>query len=167
MRAAPGLRFAALALILVFHAAGVIAAARASVGLTTQFNVAEHLAADADENVIAFLKSQGITAGYASYWAAFRLAFLSGEAVTFSAALPPRDDLDWTPFYDRYPPYRAAADAAPPVFVTANTPALDAELIGLFAQAGVTCSAETIGPYTVFYAFDRPEAVPRPPFAFR
>lgn len=161
-----GLRFAALALILVFHAAGVVAAARGPVGLTTQFNVAEHLPADADEDVIAFLKSQGIAAGYASYWAAFRLAFLSGEAVTFSAALPPRDDLDWTPFYDRYAPYRAAADAAPPVFVTANTPALDAELARLFAGAGLTWQTEHIGPYTVFYAFDRPDAVPRPPFAF-
>ena len=166
MRAAPGLRFAALALIVVFHAAGVIAAARGPVGLTTQFNVAEHIPAEYDEDVIAFLRSQGITAGYASYWAAFRLAFLSGEAVTFSAALPPRDDLDWTPFYDRYAPYRAAADAAPPAFVTANTPALNAELERLFAEAGVTFSTEIIGPYTVFYAFDRPEAVPRPPFTF-
>lgn len=160
------LRLAALVLILGFHAAGVLAAANGAVGLTTQFNVAEHIPSDSDADVIAFLEEHGISAGYASYWAAFRLAFLSGEAVTLSAALPPRDDLDWTPFYDRYPPYRAAADAALPAYVTANTPLLDAELERLFAGAGVTYSVESIGPYTVFYAFDDPDSVPRPPFSF-
>lgn len=135
-------------------------------GLTTQFNVVEHLPADSDAELINFLRAHELTAGYSSYWAAFRLAFLSGGDITFSAALPPRDDLDWTPFYERIPAFRAAADAAPPVFLTANTPALDAELARIFSEAGVTYSTVNIGVYRVYYAFEPMDAVPRPPFTF-
>lgn len=160
------LKAALVGMLVAFHAAGLATAARGPFGLTTQFNTAEHLPADYDAAVLAFLRGHSITTGYASYWAAFRLAFLSEEIVTFSAALPPRDDLEWTPFYERYPPYRAAAAAAPPVFLTANTPALDVALERLFADAGVTYSVERIGPYRVYYAFEPADAVPRPPFAF-
>jgi 4-amino-4-deoxy-L-arabinose transferase-like glycosyltransferase len=155
-----------VALVLGTHAAGQIAAAQGPLGITTQFNVVEHIPADSDDDLIAFLREAGITAGYAGYWSAFRLAFLSGGELTFSAALPPRDDLDWTPFYERIPAFRAAADAAPPAFLTANTPVVDAELARLFAEAGVTYAVEAIGMYRVYFDFAPADAVPRPPLAF-
>lgn len=156
-----------VALVLGAHAAGQIIAARGPVGLTIQFNVAEHLPAANDAELIDFLRARGLTTGYTSYWAAFRLAFLSGGDITFSAALPPRDDLEWTPFYERLPAFRAAADAAPPAFLTANTPALDAELVRIFSEADVTYSSEAIGVYRIYYAFEPASAAPRPPFTFQ
>ncbi|HYO87002.1 MAG TPA: hypothetical protein VER79_00020 [Candidatus Limnocylindrales bacterium] len=171
VRTRGGLRSAAalgvVALVLGYHAAGQIAAAQGPQGITTQFNVAEHIPVGYDDALIEFLRDHDLAAGYASYWSAFRLAFLSGGDVTFSAALPPRDDLDWTPFYERIPAYRAAADAAPPVFLTAGTPAVDAELERIFAEAGVTYSVQVIGPYRVYFGFAPPERMPRPPLAFR
>ena len=156
----------AVAVVLSTHAIGQITAARGPVGLTTQFNVAEHIEAGYDEAVIAFLNERGLTHGYSSYWPAFRLAFLSGETVLLSPTLPPRDDLDWTPFYERIPAWRTAADAAPPLFVTANTPLLDAALERLFTEAGVTWQTESIGPYRIFYDFNPAALTPRPPFEF-
>jgi hypothetical protein len=155
-----------VALVLIYHGAGQISAARGKVGLTTQFNVAEHIPANHDEDLIAFLREAGIASGYASYWSAFRLAFLSGGEITFSAALPPRDDLAWTPYYERIPQFRTAADAASPVFLTAGTPVVDAELERIFSEAGVTYSVEAIGVYRVYFGFAPVDAVPRPPLAF-
>jgi len=153
-------------LVLAFHATGVMVAVRGPVGMTTQFALNTHIESASDPALNAFLQAHDLKAGYTTHWIAFRLAFLSGETLQFSAALPYKVDLSYSPLDERYPPYRAAADAAPPVFLTANTPALDAELERIFARAGVTYVFESIGPYRVYYGFDRPEAVPRPPFDF-
>jgi hypothetical protein len=129
---------------------GTITAIRTS-GLTTQIDPITEFSNTYDQAVIAFLREHG-SYGYATYWAAYRLDFLSGESVILSATLPYKADLIYFDT-DRYPAYTEAVNAAPrPVFVTANHPALDARLIKQFAATGVeSWKKETIGPYTVFY----------------
>lgn len=153
-------------MVVVFHGLGQVVAVRGPVGMTTQFALNTHIESSSDQTLIDFLGNHELKSGYTTHWVAFRLAFLSDEELQFSSSLPYKADLSYARHDERYPPYRAAADAAPPVFLTANTPALDVALERLFADAGVTYSVERIGPYRVYYAFEPADAVPRPPFAF-
>jgi uncharacterized membrane protein len=149
----------------LYFTAGVIAAAAAPPGLTTQFNLIEHLPNEDDAALIAFLDEQGITAGYSSYWIAFRIAFLSGERIVFDPVLPPKPDLAWTPFYRRYPPYAERAAAAErSAYVTANVPEVEAALEAWFAGQGITYRRTTIGIYVVYHDFA--PRIPRPPLPF-
>jgi 4-amino-4-deoxy-L-arabinose transferase-like glycosyltransferase len=160
----------ALAVILtgalaLYFTAGVIAAAAAPPGLTTQFNLIEHLPNEDDAALIAFLDEQGITAGYSSYWIAFRIAFLSGERIVFDPVLPPKPDLAWTPFYRRYPPYTERAAAAErSAYVTANVPEVETALEAWFAGQGIAYRRTTIGIYVVYHDFA--PRIPRPPLPF-
>lgn len=136
-------------------------------GLTTQFNLTEHLPNEEDGALMAFLEDNDLTRGYASYWISFRLAFLSGERLQLSAALPPKADLVWTPFYERYPPYRdAAASAERIAYITANIAEVEAGLSAWFAESDVTYQRTQIGIYTVFHDFAPAESAPRPPVPF-
>lgn len=159
---------ALLGLVLVYFAAGqVYAASNNPPGITTQFNLITHIPNDDDDALIAFLIDQDLTHGYTNYWIAFRLAFLSQERVQYSATLPDKPDLTYTPFYERYPPYRAAADGAGRIgYITANVPEIEQELEGLFVSAGVRFERAEIGPFVIFYDFSPAEAVPRPPLPF-
>lgn len=151
--------------IAVYFAVGVITALSAPPGLTTQFNLVEHLPNDDDEALIAFLDEQGITAGYSSYWIAFRIAFLSGEQIVFDPVLPPKPDLTWTPYYQRYPAYGLrAAGAERSAYVTANVPEVEAALEGWFAEMGIAYRRTEIGIFVVYDDFA--PTVPRPPLPF-
>jgi 4-amino-4-deoxy-L-arabinose transferase-like glycosyltransferase len=132
------------------NALGTITALRTT-GLTTQIDAITEFSNTYDQAVIAFLREHG-RYGYATYWVAYRLDFLSGESVILSASLPYKADMLYFDT-DRYPAYTEAVNAASrPVFVTANHPALDAGLIKQFAATGVeSWKKEAIGPYTVFY----------------
>lgn len=57
-----------------------------------------------DARLVAALAERGIRFATADYWAAYRLTFLARERVTF---------VPTNVSEDRYPPYRAAFDAAP------------------------------------------------------
>ncbi len=159
---------ALLGLVLAYFAAGqVYAASNNPPGITTQFNPITHIPNNYDEALIAFLIDHDLTYGYTNYWIAFRLAFLSGEQVQYSATLPDKPDLTYTPYYERYPPYRAAADGAERIgYITANVPEIEQELERLFVSAGVRFERAEIGPFVVFYDFSPAEAVPRPPLPF-
>lgn len=149
----------------LYFTAGVIAAAATPPGLTTQFNLVEHLPNDDDAALIAFLDAQGITAGYSNYWIAFRIAFLSGERIVFDPVLPPKPDLAWTPFYQRYPPYgQRAAAAERSAYVTANVPEVATALEAWFAAQGIAYRRTEVGIYTVYHDFA--PVVPRPPLPF-
>jgi hypothetical protein len=160
------LKTALLAVVLAYFAAGQISAAATNPpGLTTQFNLINHIPHEHDDELIAFLDEQNLYTGYTNYWISFRLAFLSGERMLYSATLPEKPDLSYTPFYERYLPYRAAADAAERVaFITANVPEVDLALEALFERADVTYETAQTGAYRVYYDFEPQERTPRPPF---
>jgi 4-amino-4-deoxy-L-arabinose transferase-like glycosyltransferase len=162
------LRVVLVALLLGYHAAGVITAVATNPpGMTTQFNLETHLPNDDDAALISFLDEHGLTHGYTNYWVAFRLAFLSGDRLQYRAVLPYKTDLSYTPFDERYAPYREATDAAPDdqiAYVTANVASVKARLEAIFAERGVTYQYAPVGIYHVYYDFA--PAAPRPPLAF-
>lgn len=133
-------------------------------GLTTQFNLETHIPNTDDAALIAFLDEYGLYRGYTNYWISFRLAFLSGDRLQYSAVLPYKTDLSYTPFDDRYKPYRKAADTAPDAqiaYVTANVAAVKDRLEALFAEQGIAYQYAQVGVYHIYYGF-QPQA-PRPP----
>jgi len=115
--------------------------------------------------LIAFLDAEEITAGYSNYWIAFRIAFLSGERIVFDPVLPPKPDLLWTPFYQRYPPYGARVSAAQSIaYVTANVPEVEIALEAWFRDRGTTYRRTEVGIYVVYHDFA--PGPPRPPLPF-
>jgi hypothetical protein len=154
--------------VLVYFAAGQINATTTNPpGLTTQFNLVTHIPNDDDDELITFLDEHQLYSGYTNYWISFRLAFLSSERMQYSAALPYKPDLSYTPLDERYPPYRVAADSAERIaYITANVPEVEAELEALFAESGVTFQSAQVGPYRIYYGFTPPNRAPRPPLPF-
>ncbi|MBE0690207.1 MAG: hypothetical protein IH587_08825, partial [Anaerolineae bacterium] len=159
---------AALAAVpILYFAAGQIVAAGTTPGFTTQFVAQTHLPNTDDARLIAWLDENEIRHGYTTYWLSFRLAFLSSERLQFSAALPDKSSLDYTPAFERYPPYRAATDSAERIAYlvpSVNIPELDAALIGWFGEQHVTFQSAQIGDYRIYYDFH--PFVPRPPLPF-
>ena len=155
-----------VAAVLIYFAFGQISASATNPpGLTTQFNLINHIPNDYDDDLIAFLDEHQLYNGYTNYWVSFRLAFLSAERMQYSATLPDKPDLSYTTFYERYLPYRTASDAAERVaFITANVPEVEAALEELFLEADVIYESAQVGPYRIYYDFAPPERVPRPPF---
>lgn len=155
-----------VALLIGYYAAGQISAATTNPpGLTTQFNLDTHIPNDDDEALIAFLTERELYHGYTNYWISFRLAFLSGERLQYSATLPYKPDLSYTPLDERYPPYRVASDnAARIAYVTANIDEVRARLETIFDEAGVGYQRAQVGIYWVYYDFD--SEPPRPPLDF-
>ncbi|MCC6614641.1 MAG: glycosyltransferase family 39 protein [Anaerolineae bacterium] len=155
------------ALPLTYFAAGQIVAASTPPGFTTQFVAQTHVPNTDDARLIEWLDEHDIEHGYTTYWQSFRLAFLSGERLQFSAALPDKSSLDYTPAFERYPPYRAATDSAERIaYLIPNVliPELDAALVAWFDDLGLTFQSEQIGPYKIYYDFG--PSLPRPPFPF-
>jgi hypothetical protein len=153
-----------VALVLSYHAAGQIAAARSELGFTTQFVAQTHLPNADDQALIDFMRARGLRHGFTTYWVSFRIAFLSGEEIQMSAALPDKSDLAYTPAFDRYPPYRRATDLSEQIaYVTANVPELDAQLLAWFAEESITYQVAQVGIYRVYHDFN--PRIPRPPHA--
>lgn len=120
-------------------------------GLTPQFAAETDIPNDYDQQVIDFLREHEQQTGYATYWVAYRLAFLSHESVRLSPQLPYLSSLVFAA-NDRYPAYTAAADqAARPAYVTANLPALDAIIAQRLNDHAITFARQSIGPFTIFY----------------
>jgi hypothetical protein len=84
----------------------------------------------------AALEERGLTRGYADYWAAYPITYLSGEHIIVAPSIP----FDWRARTDRYPPYTRLVDA-------------DVESHGVFVLVDQRCSME---PYT--NALDRAAA---------
>jgi hypothetical protein len=143
-----------LVLVLAYHAAGQAAAASSPTGITTQFDLVSHLPNTHDTELIAFLDEQRIYHGYTNYWVAFRLAFLSGERMQFSAALPYKRDLSYNAADNRYRPYVEATERAERIaYITTSLPELDARLEATWAAQGVTYEETRIGLFHVYYDF--------------
>lgn len=148
--------YAALGGLLALQGAANLNAMAQPPGLTSQFDLVNHIPNDHDQALIDFLMANGGTRGFATYWITFRIAFLSGERIILDAWLPNKESLIYTAVDRRYPPYTEAALAAEhPVYVTANVPALDRILVEWFTANAVTYRIQQIGPYTVYYELSR------------
>jgi len=153
------------AIAVSYFGLGQITAISTPPGLTTQFNLTQHIANDHDAELIAFLEENDLTRGYAPYWISFRLAFLSGDELQYSAALPDKPNAEYRPMDERYPPYRAAADATTRfAIITAEQLGLDERVLSELEAAGVIFQTQTVGSYRVYYNFEPQSAAPRPPF---
>lgn len=156
------LPYLAIALIIAYHAAGQFAAMTTPAGITTQFDLASHISNDHDAELIAFLDENGLYNGYSNYWVTFRLAYLSGERMQYSAALPYKTNLDYNAADNRYPLYAQATESAARIAVIiTNLPELDTRLIANWQADGITYREHSIGAYHIYYDFD--PAPPRPP----
>jgi hypothetical protein len=114
-------------LVISYQAAGQIAAGASDSGFTAQFDTISHIDNDQDDALIAFLDAQGIRHGYTNYWVAYRLAFLTGERMQFSAAMPYKEDMSYNAADNRYKPYarataRAAQQGDPLATITTHLP---------------------------------------------
>jgi hypothetical protein len=142
----------ALTVLITFQAAGTLVAMTRYPGITSQFDLVNHIPNDDDQALIAFLKSHQGTRGFSTYWLTFRIAFLSQERVILDAWLPNKLSLIYTPVDRRYPPYtEAVSSALRPVYVTANVPALDTLISDGLAKRNITYDYQTIGPYHIYY----------------
>lgn len=150
------LPFAAVALVVGYQAAGQVTAVTTNPpGLTTQFDLISHIPNDHDAELLAFLDEHQLLNGYTNYWVAFRLAFLSGEQMQYSAALPYKADMSYNSADNRYKPYAAATEQAERVaFITTNLPELDARLETLFNEQGLTYQQAQIGLFHIYYDFE-------------
>lgn len=143
-------------LVVVYQAVGQIAAMTTPPGLTTQFDPISHVPNDHDAALIAFLDEHQLFYGYSNYWVAFRLAFLSGERMQYSSALPYKANLGYNAADNRYAPYQAAPENAERIaYITTNLPALDERLRDDFDSQGIGYQIERIGPFVIYYDFDR------------
>ncbi len=143
--------------VLAFNLVGTAQAALTNPpGITTQFEDITQVDHRYDAELIGFLREHGGTRGYANYWVAYPIAFLSGEEIALVPHLPYKADLRYTSRDDRYLPYtQAVAQAASVVYVTTNHPKLDMLLRDGFAGLGVTFRETQIGSYHVFYDLSR------------
>ncbi len=154
-----------VALVVGYQAVGQITAARSEPGLTTQFDPVSHLSHEYDEALLAFLEAHDLQHGYSNYWVAFRLAFLSGERMQYSSALPYKTDLSYNTADNRYKPLAEATESAARVaYITTNLPALDDVLRTWFAANNYEYQFAQVGPFNIYYDFN--PAHPRPPSRF-
>lgn len=146
--------FALVALLVAYHGLGQIVAARSQTGFTTQFDLISHIANDDDAALIDFLQENQLYNGHTNYWVAFRLAFLSGETLQYSASLPYKQNLSYNAADNRYQPYVDATKAAGRMaYITTNLPELDQRLEAAFDQQGITYAQTRIGAYHIYYDF--------------
>ena len=146
-----------LGVILAFNLAGTIQAAVANPpGITTQFEAITRVDHRYDTELMDFLRTHGGTRGYANYWVAYPIAFLSQEDIVLVPRLPYKADLRYTSRDDRYAPYGEWVEASSTaVYVTTNHPVLDGLLQEQFAALGVSYREVQIGSYHVFYDLSR------------
>jgi 4-amino-4-deoxy-L-arabinose transferase-like glycosyltransferase len=151
-----GMRFSRplLAILLMTNLIGMgLAIATQPPGITPQFDASTDLPNTDDDHILAFLKANNLTAGYATYWVAYRLDFLSSETLTLSPLVPYK-----YPYAqggpDRYPTYTDRVAQAPhPVLITANLPDLDSRLAAGLSSLQIRYDQQAIGTYRVYYNF--------------
>jgi 4-amino-4-deoxy-L-arabinose transferase-like glycosyltransferase len=146
-----------LGVVLAFNLAGTAQAAVANPpGITTQFEAITQVDHRYDAELIDFLRAHGGTRGYANYWVAYPIAFLSQEEIVLVPRLPYKADLRYTSRDNRYAPYGELVEASPTVvYVTTNHPMLDRLLRERFTALGVSFREVQIGSYHVFYDLSR------------
>jgi hypothetical protein len=129
-----------------------VQASRAAPGFTTQFDAETVFDHRRDAELVAFLEDHRASAGYATYWVAYPLAFLSRERLVYLPHLPYHSDFRYSARDDRYAPYRAVvAGEARPAYITARQPWLDEVVRSRLRARGVSFQETSIGDYRVFF----------------
>jgi hypothetical protein len=145
-----------VAFLLIFQLLGNGTAMAQPYGLTSQFDLVNHIDNRHDQPLLDFLREKNITRAFGTYWMTFRLAFLSQEQIIIDAWLPNKLSMLYTPIDRRYPPYTQAVIAAErPAYITANVPELEARIEDGLKRLEITYQKEQIGVYTVFYDLSR------------
>lgn len=154
-RFGPAMAAGALGLLLAFQAGTVVRLTQSGDGLQFQLNEELRIPARYDAPLIDFLTENGYTHGYASFWTAYRIAFLSHEKVIFDSILPYMAEQAGADA-NRYPPYvTEVAQAERVVWITQNFPALDRAVEAALAEADVRYRTRDFGPYRVYYDFSQ------------
>ncbi len=154
-----------LILLLLLHTLwGTLqAAGRFPPGITTQFYYPAQVDMRYLDDLEAFLRQQGETRGYGTYWVAYPLAFQSHEELIFTPRLPYHLDFRYTSRDNRYPPYNdIVAQAERVAYISTNNPDLDRYLREQFTSLGVTWQEARLGDFQVFYHLSqvvRPEQI--------
>ena len=143
-----------VALVLAFNLWGIIdGVSRNPPGLTTQFDPVTRIDHRSDNELIRFLIQNDERAGYANYWVAYPLAFLSAEELIFVPRLPYHVDMRYTPRDDRYSPYDERVEKSASVaYITTNHPDLDEVIRQGLTGLGVSFEETSIGSYHVFFS---------------
>lgn len=146
-----------LASVLLFNLVGTAKATLTNPpGITTQFEAITQVDHRHDAELMDFLKANGGARGYANYWVAYPIAFLSQEEIILIPRLPYKADLRYTIRDDRYAPYRRWVEDSPTaVYVTTHHPTLDGMLQERLRDLGVGYAETQIGDYHVFYDLSR------------
>jgi 4-amino-4-deoxy-L-arabinose transferase-like glycosyltransferase len=108
------------------------------------------------EDVVGYLRAQGVHAAYGPYWVAYEATFLSGESIVVAPFL------DW----DRYPDYTRRVQVARDVaYVFADPPdTVHRAFLERLRQSGKSYRVRRIGPYQVYTSPRRERLLPA--FAF-
>jgi hypothetical protein len=143
--------------VLAFNLVGTAQAALTNPpGITTQFEAITQVDHRYDGDLMDFLRTHGGTRGYANYWVAYPIAFLSDEEIVLVPRLPYKADLRYTPRDDRYEPYGGWVEDSPSVvYITTNHPVLDELLREQLRDLDVRYAEAQIGDYHVFYNLSR------------
>jgi 4-amino-4-deoxy-L-arabinose transferase-like glycosyltransferase len=144
--------------VLAFNLWGTIESAKRNPpGLTTQFDAVTQIDHSFDQQLIAFLENESEARGYANYWVAYPLAFLSQERLIYIPRLPYHLDFRYTNRDNRYQPYTQTVVTSPSAaYITTNHPELDNELRTLFRAHDVGWQEAHFGNYHVFYNLSDP-----------
>jgi hypothetical protein len=149
----------ALALgLVVFQGWGTVqCAVAAPPGITAQLAETMQISQRDVMAAAAFLKDNGETRGFTTYWLSYSLAFLSQEQVIYAARLPSQANMQFSAHDSLvYPAYTDMACQSPRVaYVTAHLPELDQRLRGGLTRLGVTFKENQIGDVHIIYALSR------------
>ena len=144
--------------LLLYNLGGIIQSVKTNPpGLTTQFDPVAQVDHSQMDELIDFLQTNDITAGYSNYWVSYPLAFLTQEEIIFVPRLPYHEDFRYNSRDDRYRPYTALVSSSSEVaYITTHHPELDKYLVDQFVDKEISWKQERIGDYTVYYQLSAP-----------
>lgn len=142
----------------LYNAGGIVnSVLRLPPGITTQIDAVARVDHRYLPELMEFLESEQIHAGYSNYWVSYPLAFMSDESQIFLPSLPYHPDFRYTTRDNRYEPYeKIVEEAAEIAYITTHHESLNDYLREHFAEEQVSWSEKMIGDYFVFYDLSRP-----------
>jgi hypothetical protein len=105
---------------------------------------------------LAALEQRGLRVGYADYWAAYPIMYLSGERIVLAPKLPHL----WGPATDRYPAYSAAVAAAavtPQFFLLVDRRCGVSAYLAILEQSAATYTVEDLARWSLVWAIQAPQ----------
>jgi hypothetical protein len=105
---------------------------------------------DQTSAAVEALRQRGLTTGYADYWAAYPIAYVSGERVLVAPSLPPM----YSGKLDRYPAYTAQVDAEDVperVFLLVDARCAAQPYLDSLASSGATYRADPVARWLLIW----------------